>query len=85
LEHGYSVSDTDNENGGLLSGIGEHDILSLKSGLSLMGGVGLQMQQQPGQQQTNFVQSSTIPSQVQAAGANGGQNEMMNKLRAQEQ
>lgn len=38
LEHGYSVSETDNENGGLLSGIGEQDILSLKSGISLMAG-----------------------------------------------
>jgi hypothetical protein len=36
LEHGYSVSDTDEEKGGLLSGIGEADIISLKSGLSLM-------------------------------------------------
>ena len=36
LEHGYSVSDTEEEKGGLLSGIGEADIISLKSGLSLM-------------------------------------------------
>jgi len=38
LEHGYSVSETEDEKGGLLSGIGEADILSLKSGLSLMAG-----------------------------------------------
>ena len=36
LEHGYSVSETEDEKGGLLSGIGEGDILSLKSGLSFM-------------------------------------------------
>ena len=38
LEHGYSVSDTDEEKGGLLSGVGEGDLLSLKSGLSLVAG-----------------------------------------------
>ena len=39
LEHGYSVSDTDEEkNGGLLSAAGEGDILSLRSGLSLVAG-----------------------------------------------
>ena len=37
LEHGYSVSETEDEKGGLLSGIGEQDIISLKSGLSLVG------------------------------------------------
>lgn len=37
MEHGYSVSDTDEEKGGLLSGINE-DLLSLKSGLSLLVG-----------------------------------------------
>lgn len=37
LEHGYSVSDTDEErNGGLLSARGEGDLLSLKSDLSLV-------------------------------------------------
>ena len=38
MEHGYSVSDTDEEKGGLLSGVGEGDLLSLKSGLSLVAG-----------------------------------------------
>lgn len=37
MEHGYSVSDTDEEKGGLLSGINE-DMLSIKSGLSLLVG-----------------------------------------------
>lgn len=44
LEHGYSVSETEDEKGGLLSGIGEGDILSLKSGLSLMAGPQVQIQ-----------------------------------------
>ena len=38
LENGYSVSDTEDEKGGLISGIGEGDILSLKSNNSLMAG-----------------------------------------------
>ena len=36
LENGYSVSDTEDEKGGLISGIGEGDILSLKSNNSLI-------------------------------------------------
>jgi hypothetical protein len=48
LEHGYSVSDTDNENNaGLLSGIGSHDIASMRSGVEMvLGGNPLRKPQQ---------------------------------------
>lgn len=71
LEHGYSVSETENENenGGLLSGIGEGDILSLKSGLSLMAGA-----QNFHQQVSHGVPQTTMHGQV-------NQNEMLQKIR----
>lgn len=41
LEHGYSVSDTEENNGGgLLSGMYEADILSFRSGQSMPGAPG---------------------------------------------
>ena len=65
LEHGYSVSDTDEErNGGLLSAHGEGDLLSLKSDLSFVT-KRVELGQRHGPSQSNM-QSNNLMEQVRS-------------------